>query len=120
MAESYCEVNWNDMAEAHYRVSRMMKTFGNPKAYSLARLLLDRGPMTVDEMVRLLHRSQTAVSKILRPLRDLEIVRYQRKGNTVIYTLKAPETLREILRRCEAYVVEVAKMVEERPPDEGA
>jgi DNA-binding transcriptional ArsR family regulator len=106
------DVNWFDMAEVPYRASRMLKALGNPKAYALVLLLAEHGALEVDEIVRLLDRSKPAVSNILRALRDLEIVRYQRKGAAVIYTLKAPESLREILRRCETYVVEVAAMAE--------
>jgi hypothetical protein len=49
-----------------------------------------------------------------RSLRDLEIVRYQRKGNSVLYTLKAADSLREFLERGERYVVKAAGMVERK------
>ncbi|MHC4598589.1 MAG: hypothetical protein ACYS47_06255, partial [Planctomycetota bacterium] len=80
-------VDWFDMEEIPYRASRLLKTLGNPKTYALLRLLLAEEVLAVEDMATRLNRSAWNVSKILRPLRDLEIVRYQRAGRRSLYTL---------------------------------
>jgi DNA-binding transcriptional ArsR family regulator len=98
------EVNWHDMAEIPYRASRLMKTLGNPKAYALVQILLEDRALTVQEIADKLHRSQQAVSIMLRSLRDLEVVRYQRREKNVIYALKDPAALRAGMKHMEEVV----------------
>ena len=91
------EVHWDDMAEIPYRSSRVMKTLGNPKTYALASLLLQEEVLNVGEMCAALRRSYVAVSKMLRSLRELDIVRYQKEQGFTVYTLKDPAALRDLL-----------------------
>jgi DNA-binding transcriptional ArsR family regulator len=82
------DVDWEDMEEIPYRTSRLMKALGNPKTYALVRWLFKERALTVQEIADRLHRSQQAVSVMLRSLRELDIVRYQRQEQNVIYALK--------------------------------
>lgn len=100
----YEEVNWDDMEEIPYRASRLLKTLGNPKAYALVHLLLEDRALTVQELADSLQRSQQDTSIILRSLRELEVVRYQRKDKCVIYTLKDPDAMRSLLDQAEVNV----------------
>lgn|GEM_PF-1560826 len=100
-AHSPRDIDWFDMEEIPYRASRLLKALGNPKTYALARLLLEKDVLTVEQMARALKRSQPTISKILRTLRDLEVVRYQRKGNEVYYTLKDKRPLGALLDEAE-------------------
>ena len=104
MGKSKNRIEWSDMAEIPFRASRLFRALSNPKAYSLCRLLLERGSMEVGEMVTALDRSQPAVSRILRGLRDLNVVRYQKSGKATVYKIKHPGKLRSILDRGEAYI----------------
>jgi DNA-binding transcriptional ArsR family regulator len=81
-----------------------MKSLGNPKTYALARILLEEKALTVQEIADKLNRSQQAVSTMLRSLRELEVVRYQRRDKNVIYALKDPEALRAGMKKFEEVV----------------
>jgi len=98
------DVDWFDMPEIPYRASRVLKTLGNPKAYALVHLLLEQEVLSVNEMAKYLHRASWTVSKILRPLRDLDVVRYQREGRGSLYTLKDPKRTRALLKASEEFV----------------
>lgn len=97
------DFRWDDMAEVPYRASRLLKALGNPKAYALVHLLLEEDVLNVESMARVLDRSHGAVSKTLRALRDLEVVRYQREGKEVYYTLKDRDAIRTVLTGAEAF-----------------
>ncbi|MCU0723281.1 MAG: winged helix-turn-helix domain-containing protein [Planctomycetes bacterium] len=98
------EVDWFDMPETPYRASRLMKTLGNPKAYALVRILLEDDVLSVDDISKKLNRAPWTASKILRPLRDLDVVRYQREGGSSLYTLKDRDRIAALLRVAEEFV----------------
>lgn len=106
-------IEWRDMGEIPYRASRLMRALSNPKAYALCRLLLERKEMDTSEMARQLGRSTAAVSKILRNLRDLNIVRYQKSGDRTWYTLKHPRQLRNLLSAAESFIREAERRLEQ-------
>ncbi|MCU0723527.1 MAG: ArsR family transcriptional regulator [Planctomycetes bacterium] len=95
-------VDWFDMRETPYRASRILKSLGNPKAYSLVRLLLEEGVLNVTEMCAALKRSQVAVSKVLRSLRELDLVRYQKEKQFTVYTVKDPSATKRLCLAAEA------------------
>jgi DNA-binding transcriptional ArsR family regulator len=96
-------VDWFDMEEIPYKASRLLKALGNPKAYALVRLLLREEVLTVEEMSWKRNRSPWAISKILRPLRDLEVVRYQKKGRHSLYTLKDRKGIQVLVDGAEGF-----------------
>lgn len=96
-------IDWFDMEEIPYKASRLLKALGNPKAYALVQLLLREEVLTVEEMSWKLNRSPWAVSKILRPLRDLEVVRYQKKGRHSLYTLKDRKGIQVLVGGAEGF-----------------
>ena len=106
------DVDWFDMDEVEYRASRLLKALGNPKTYALIKLLRAREVLSVDEMARELNRAQPTVSKMLRPLRDQEVVRYQRVGNVSYYTLKDPEAIARILKEAETHADRAGRQID--------
>jgi DNA-binding transcriptional regulator GbsR (MarR family) len=60
--------------------------------------------MEVGEMVKALDRSQPAVSRILRTLRDLNVVRYQKARKLTLYKVKHANELQSLLDCGEAYI----------------
>ena len=50
------------MKEIRYRESRIARVLGDPAKYAIVELLLKQGPINVNEIVRQVHRSQSAVS----------------------------------------------------------
>jgi DNA-binding transcriptional ArsR family regulator len=97
------EIDWYDMPETEYRGSRLMRALGSPKNYALVKLLMKHGPLPVEEIAARLNRVPWDVSKMLRPLRDLDVVRFQKDGRYTLYTLKDPEGLGDLVRGAEAY-----------------
>lgn len=104
MARKPETIEWNDMKERRFRASRLFKALSNPKAYDLCRLLLEQGAMEVAELSQALGRSQPAISRILRTLRDLNVVRYQKADGSTFYTAKHPRKLAALLDIAEAYI----------------
>ncbi len=104
MATPRSGIPWFDMEEVPYRASRLFRALSNPKAYALCRLLEEGKEREVGELVETLGRHQATVSKILRTLRDLNIVRYQKVGKSTFYTLKHGPTLKKLLRCAEEYI----------------
>ena len=95
------KIDWFDMPEVPYRASRIFRALGNPKAYAIAMLLLKNPVLSVEQISVSLNRSQPTVSKTLRILRDLDLVRYQRQGNSVVYTCKDGGSLERLLAAAE-------------------
>ena len=98
------DVDWFDMPEISYRASRIFRALGNPKAYAFLKLLLQEEILSVHEICARLNRKQPGVSKMLRTLRDLDLIRYQREGSTAIYTFKDGESLQSMLGSAELVV----------------
>ncbi len=92
------------MKEILYRESRVAKTLGAPAKYSIVNLLLKNGPLTVNEIVKGIKRSQSTVSHHLAQLRHLEIVRYETKSDSSYYWIKYPDELNKILQALNNFV----------------
>ncbi len=82
------KIEWYDMDESLYRASRICRAMGNPKSFHILALLKDLGQATPTELAPRINRSLPATSIALRPLRELDLVRYQRDGKNAIYRLK--------------------------------
>ena len=80
------------MSETMYRASRYFRVLGNPTAYLIVRSL-EQGPKTPGALGRELGRTVTTVSKTLRHLRQVNLVRYETKGVIKEYRLKDKEVL---------------------------
>lgn len=80
------------MAETEYRASRCCRVLGNPIAYRILRVLGERR-MTPGEIAREIGRSPMVVSRTLRHLRQIDLVRHDAVGGRREYWLKRTETL---------------------------
>lgn len=78
------------MPESMYRASRFCRIAGNPTAYLLIRYL-GKTRRTPSEMSRDLGVSVYTVSRTLRHLRQVDIVRYEAIDMGKIYWIKDPE-----------------------------
>ncbi len=85
-----------------YRASRFCRCLGNPTAYSILRCL-STGRKTPSQLSNNLHVPLPTVSTTLRHLRELDLVRYETKGNSKQYWLKDQAVL-NILHSIEAWV----------------
>uniref|UniRef100_A0A7V1EI91 ArsR family transcriptional regulator n=1 Tax=candidate division WOR-3 bacterium TaxID=2052148 RepID=A0A7V1EI91_UNCW3 len=75
------------MAETAYRASRVCRILGNPTAYQVIKLLLNR-PKTPGELADEIGVSVTTISDVLRHLRNIDLVRYEVRANERIYWIK--------------------------------
>ncbi len=92
------------MKEILYRESRVAKALGEPAKYAIVHMLLKRGPVLVNDIVKEIKRSQPTVSHHLAQLRNLEIVRYEAKSDGNYYWIKYPEELRAIVIALDHFV----------------
>ena len=75
------------MSETMYRASQCCRVLGNPTAYSLLRSL-GAERRTPSSLSRELGVSLSAVSRTLRHLRQVHLVRYETKGMEKVYWVK--------------------------------
>jgi DNA-binding transcriptional ArsR family regulator len=74
----------------------------NPTRRELLRLLLDRGPLPVQQLASHFDMRRPSVSEHLKVLRDAGLVRERRSGRQRHYHLE-PEPLREVSRWLSPY-----------------
>lgn len=90
------------MLETEYRASRICRILGNPTAYKIIKLLL-KSKKTPSELSEKIGLSLPLVSLTLRTLRNINLVRYDTRGNEKIYWIK-DETVSDICRSLERLV----------------
>ena len=90
--------------EKDLRILKLFKCLSNGVRYEIIKLLKST-KYSVNEIAVLLNKTPENISQHLRILRDFNLVRYQTKNNSVIYSLKNKEVLKviniaeEILKR---------------------
>lgn len=67
-------------------LSKMFKGMGDPTRLKII-YLLSKSPLCVCDISSLVGISQSAISHHLRVLRDLKLVKFEKKGKLVIYSL---------------------------------
>lgn len=67
-------------------LSKMFKGMGDPTRLKII-YLLSKSPLCVCDISSLIGISQSAISHQLRVLRDLNLVKFEKKGRLVIYSL---------------------------------
>lgn len=75
--------------------SRMCKALNDPKRL-LVLYALAEGPRTVSELCDVLDAPQSNTSQHLAVLRDRGIVETERRGNSVVYSLRHPKVIQAI------------------------
>lgn len=91
------------MPEKWYRASRVCAALGNPKNYSLLKLLAKEKMLSPTELSKKLNRSLKTISLHLRHLRSLDIVRYQKIGKRTVYWLKDARILK-LMQEAERFI----------------
>lgn len=91
------------MPEREYRASRICRVLGNPTAYQIMKLLITKDRMTPSEIAKELGFSIANVSKTLRNLRQIDLVRYETENYVKKYFIK-DESILDILYDLEKYV----------------
>ena len=78
-------------------VAEFFKVFGDATRLRMLQLLL-QGEKKVGDLAEALHMSQSAVSHQLRVLRQNNLVKFRKEGQTVIYSLD-DEHVRMVLKQ---------------------
>lgn len=86
-----------DLCEA---MNKLGKGIGNASRYRIVEALFS-GPKTVGELAEKTKQSQPLVSQHLRVLKEVGLVRDERQGQEVLYTLNAEHTIRLLKRLSE-------------------
>ncbi len=92
------------MLELLYRESRIAKALGEPPKMAIVNLLLRKGPLTLTEIARAIHRSKTTTCYHLSKLKGLEIVRYETNEDGVHYWIKYESELEEVIKALSKFV----------------
>lgn len=79
----------------------MCRTLGYPITYAITKLLLEQGPMELDEITRQVRRAKSTVCGHLAKLRMANLVRFEKAGLKTCYWIKYERETREYLRSCE-------------------
>ncbi|KKU81142.1 MAG: hypothetical protein UY09_C0045G0002 [Parcubacteria group bacterium GW2011_GWA2_47_8] len=87
----------SDLCDA---INKFGKGIGSPPRYRIVEALFS-GPKTVGELADKTKQSQPLVSQHLRVLKETGLVRDERRGQEVLYTLNAEHTIRLLKRLSE-------------------
>jgi DNA-binding transcriptional regulator GbsR (MarR family) len=97
--------------EKKYRGSMICRIFDYPVAYAITKLLLNNGPMELDEIVRKVGISKPGVSLHLRKLKIAHIVRYEKKWPKTIYWIKYPKEVKNLLNAAEKLAIRITRRI---------
>lgn len=92
------------ITEKRYRDSQICRVFSYPICYAIARLLLEHGPMGLDDVVKEVRRSKSTVCHHLVKLRFANIVRFDKVRYDTKYWIKYPDELRIFFQSCDRFV----------------
>ena len=95
--------------ERKFRGSVICRIFGYPITYAIVKLLLEKGPKDLDEIVNEVKRAKNTVCEHLSKLRLVNIVRYEKKQGKTVYFIKYPNELEAFFDTCESLVRRTAK-----------
>lgn len=99
--------------------SRMCKALNDPKRL-LVLYALAEGPATVSELCEVLDAPQSNTSQHLAVLRDRGLVDTERRGNTVVYSLRHPKVITAIDVLREVMADELDRQQSMRPSSRSA
>lgn len=103
-------VKWGmKIVEKKYRGSQVCRVLGYPIAYAITRMLLEKGPMSLDEIVKRVRRSKPTVCNHLAKLKLANIVRYDKQWRRTSYWIKYPEEVGQFMKICEKLVARTTR-----------
>lgn len=100
-------IDKHGMPETFYRASRCCRLLGNPTAYLIIKVI-GKTRITPTEISRKLNISLATVSRTLRHLRNLDLVRYEATAQHKIYWIK-DEKVFNIMSDLEKFVENIRK-----------
>jgi DNA-binding transcriptional regulator GbsR (MarR family) len=98
--------------EKKYRGSVLCRTLGYPITYAIAKLLLDEGPLELDEIVTRVKRAKSTVCGHLDKLKLVNIVRFEKTRRSTLYWIKYPDEFKAFLNACEGLVKRTTERID--------
>jgi len=95
--------------EWKFRGSVICHTLGYPITYAIVKLLLEKGPMGLDEITKRVNRAKNTVCGHLTKLKLTNIIRFEKTKFKTIYWIKYPEEVKEFMSVCEKLVKRTAR-----------
>ena len=97
--------------EKKYRGSVVCRIFGYPITYAIAEMLLEHGPMALDEIMAQVKISKSGVCLHLNKLKVANIIRYEKRWPKTFYWIKYPNEVRDFMNVCEKLVLRTTRRI---------
>ena len=101
------------IVEKKFRGSQICRVLSYPISFAIAKMLLERGSMSFDEIVKEVGRAKPTVCNHLSKLKLANIVRYDKKWRQTTYWIKYPEEVSELMSACEQLVDRTSQKLQE-------
>lgn len=97
------------IVEKKFRGSQLCRVLSYPITYAIVRLLLEKGPIDLDTIVKEVQRKKSTVCSHLAKLRLANIVRFEKEWRKTIYFVKYPEEIKEFVKVCEKVIERITQ-----------
>jgi DNA-binding transcriptional regulator GbsR (MarR family) len=98
--------------EKKYRGSVVCRVLGYPITYAIVKELLERGPMELDDIVKIVRRAKNTVCTHLSKLKMANIVRFDKKQKRTVYWIKYPPDVSGFFDACEKLVKRTTERID--------
>lgn len=99
--------------EKKYRGSLICRSVSYPIAYAIVKMLLEEGPMYLDDIVARVKRTKQAVCHHMAKLKTANLVRYEKENRNTRYWIKYPEEVKAFFVCCEKLVERATRRIRE-------
>ncbi len=99
------------ISEKKYRGSVLCRILGYPITYAIVKMLLEKGPMNLEEITALVEISKPGVVAHLRKLKITNIIRYEKRWPKTYYWIKYPKEVRAVLKTIDTLVTRTTKRI---------
>jgi len=90
--------------EKKFRGSQICRVLSYPISYAIAKMLLESGPLGLDDLVKEVKRTKSTVCNHMAKMRLANIVRYEKENRQTKYWIKYPYEMTEFMKACESLV----------------
>ncbi len=103
------------LKESSFRCSRLCHILGNPVTYKILEALLDKPRYTPSELAKKTHRTVSTISGHLKNMRLADLVRFEARGNQMMYRIKYRKQARAIVETLKKYVAVAGRSSSSQP-----
>ncbi|HDR4949134.1 TPA: helix-turn-helix transcriptional regulator [Bacillus cereus] len=88
--------NFNLDLDKYEQSADILSVLGNPTRLYVVHMLINKGPLNVSDLWRILQLSQSRVSQHLIKLKACKLVAFERKGTEIYYRVENPIVIKLI------------------------